>query len=124
MNSFKTLLIIILLIACMGQVASDIYTPSFVAIADSLHIRLIEVQLSMSIYMLGLALSQLVYGPLSEAFGRRLPLLAGLMILCLGGLICLFSFSIDQLILGRLIQGLGAGACIVLWRSIFKDVYS
>jgi DHA1 family bicyclomycin/chloramphenicol resistance-like MFS transporter/DHA1 family 2-module integral membrane pump EmrD-like MFS transporter len=77
----------------------------------------------MAIYMVGLALSQLFYGPLSEAFGRKAPLLVGLSILLVGNLVSLFAADISTLIAGRLIQGCGAGACVVLWRSIFRDTF-
>lgn len=123
MNSKKILFIIILFVACSAQIASDIYSPSIPAIASSLHASISSVQFSMVIYMVGLATSQLFYGPLSEGLGRKTPLILGLSILFLGNIICLFSSSISFLVVGRLIQGCGAGACSALWRSIFRDTF-
>lgn len=124
MNSKITLFIIILFVGCSAQIASDIYAPSLPAIALDFHTAIAHVQFSMAIYMFGVAISQLFYGPLSEGLGRRIPLLAGLSILLLGNLISLFAPTITILIIGRLIQGCGAGACSALWRSIFRDTFA
>lgn len=124
MKSNALLFFVIVLAVCLTQFASDIYAPSLPNIASSLYTNVDLVQWSMAIYMLGVALSQLVYGPLSEGVGRKKPLLAGLIIMLIGSLVCLFSQSIETLIWGRLIQGCGAGACAALWRSIFRDVFT
>lgn len=123
MTSKKILFPIILLVACSAQIASDIYSPSIPAIATGLHTSLAQVQFSMAIYMFGLAISQLFYGPLSEGLGRKTPLIMGLSILFFGNLVSLFAPTISILIIGRLIQGCGAGACSALWRSIFRDTF-
>jgi Bcr/CflA subfamily drug resistance transporter len=123
MNSKKAFFPLILLIGCTAQIASDIYAPSLPAIAVDLHTSITHVQFSMAIYMLGLAISQLFYGPLSEGLGRRTPLIAGLSILLFGNLVSVFAPTITILIIGRLIQGCGAGACSALWRSIFRDTF-
>lgn len=124
MNSNKFIFFIILIIGCLGQVGSDIYTPSLPAIAINLDTHINYVQWSMAIYMLGIAASQLIYGPISEGVGRKSPLLIGLIIMLIGSLICLFAPNIELLIAGRFIQGCGAGACTTLWRSIFRDRFS
>jgi Bcr/CflA subfamily drug resistance transporter len=124
LNKNFTLLIIVLLVACLAGISSDIYAPSLPAISANLGASIALVQWSMSIYMLGLSLSQLVYGPLSEGFGRKLAIMAGLLIFLFATGLCYFAPTIEILIFGRLIQGLGAGACAALWRSIFRDVFS
>ncbi|MBA2710511.1 MAG: multidrug effflux MFS transporter [Tatlockia sp.] len=113
----------ILLIACLSSIATEIYAPSLAAIAGFMHAPIEKAQFSLTIFMVGLAFSQLIYGPVSEGFGRRKPLIAGLLIFLVGSLLCAFSTSITYLLAGRLIQGLGAGACSSLWRTIFRDVY-
>ncbi len=123
MNSKKVLFPILLFVGCSAQIASDIYSPSLPAIAVDLNTSISHAQFSMAIYMLGLAISQLFYGPLSEGLGRKTPLIVGLSILLFGNLISLFAPTISILILGRLIQGCGAGACSALWRSIFRDTF-
>lgn len=123
-NSNKVLFFIIVFAACLTQFASDIYAPSLPAIAENLNTHINYVQWSMSIYMLGVAISQLIYGPISEATGRKPPMIVGLIIMCIGSLVCLWAQTIEMVIVGRLIQGCGAGACAALWRSVFRDVYS
>lgn len=123
MQSFKSFLPIILLIACLAQAASDLYLPSVPAIALYMHAHIQLVQLTIPVYLLGMSLSQLVYGPLSEGIGRRKPLMMGLMIMIVGSLICAFAPNIDTLMAGRLIQGCGAGAGAALFRSIFRDMF-
>lgn len=124
MKSHKMLFFLLLLIGCLTQFASDIYAPSLPAIAESLHAPIHLAQMSMAIYMFGVACTQLIYGPLSEGIGRRIPLSIGLAIMLLGSIICLTAPNIQLLILGRFIQGCGAGACASLWRSIFRDVFT
>lgn len=119
----KFLFPVILMVACAAQIASDIYSPSIPAIANFLHTSIAHVQFSMAIYMLGLAISQLFYGALSEGLGRKIPLVAGLIILLIGNLISVFSTTITILLFARFIQGCGAGACAALWRSIFRDTF-
>ncbi|MBX3708921.1 MAG: multidrug effflux MFS transporter [Gammaproteobacteria bacterium] len=124
MNPNNLLFLVIILAVCLTQVAADIYAPSLPAIADSLSAPIHLVQWSMAIYMLGVALSQLIYGPLSEGIGRKGPILIGLGIMIIGSGMCLLANNIDLLIAGRFVQGCGAGACAALWRSIFRDVFS
>lgn len=124
MPSKKSLFFVIVLAACLTQVASDIYTPSLPSIALSLNTSVDLVQWSMAIYMLGVALSQLIYGPISEGVGRKGPLITGLAIMLLGSAFCLFARNIEELLWGRFIQGCGAGSAASLWRTVFRDVYS
>jgi Bcr/CflA subfamily drug resistance transporter len=123
MSTQKIMFINILLVICCAQIASDIYAPSLPAIAAYFQTPVAHVQFSMTIYMYGLGISQLFYGVLSEGIGRRRTLIAGLTILFIGNLVSLFASSITVLIVGRLIQGCGAGACSALWRSIFRDMF-
>ena len=116
--------VVVLLVACLGQVASDIYAPSVPAIAHHFATAISHVQLSMALYLFGITLSLFFYGPISDALGRRPPLIVGLIIMLIGTLVCLFSTSITLLLLGRFIQGVGVGAGMGLWRSIFRDTYS
>lgn len=124
MHTKRILFLIILFVGCLGQFASDIYSPAIPAISVALKTQINLVQMSMALYMLGMALSLLVYGPLSEGFGRKSPLLIGLSIFIVGSVLCLFAPTIHALIVGRFIQGLGVGACAGLWRSIFRDVFA
>ena len=82
-----------------------------------------RVQLVLSLYLAGIAAGQLVYGPLSDRFGRRPVLIVGLAIFLFGTVLCGAAPSLDLLILGRVLEGLGACAGIVLARAIIRDVY-
>lgn len=123
MNKLRFLFVYVALIACLTSIATDIYAPSLPTIAKVMDVPITWAAFSLSIFMVGLALSQLIYGPLSEGFGRRMPLISGLLIFMVGSICCLLAKNISFLVLGRLVQGFGAGACSSLWRSIFRDVY-
>lgn len=117
----KRLFLLVLTIASIGQVAADLYLPSLPAISQSLNTTVNLTQLSVSAYMYG-ACSLFLYGIFSDAFGRRWPVIIGLIIMIIGGIICVFAPSIHILILGRVLQGIGAGASFAVTRSILRDV--
>ena len=73
------LLSVMILVACLTGFASDIYTPSFSNMAQDFCVPIYNIQSSMVIFMLGVSISQLIYGPLSEIIGRRIPLTIGLV---------------------------------------------
>src|SRR4051794_5043621 len=82
-----------------------------------------RVQLVLSLYLAGIAAGQLVYGPLSDRFGRRPVLIAGLALFLFGTLLCGLAPSLEFLVAGRVLQGVGACAGVVLARAIIRDVY-
>jgi len=122
MNSKPLLMFILLLLGCFPQIASDIYAPALSVIASDMMVHVNLVQMSMAVFMFGFAFSQLIYGPISEGFGRRPIMLVGLLIALVGTVICLMAPNIDVLIAGRLVQGLGAGSS-TLFRSIMRDSF-
>ncbi len=114
----------VLVLMNIGSVATDIYLPSFPSIEVALHTPRSWVQLSLSLYLLALALSQLFYGPLSDKIGRRKIAQLGLMVSLFGTVLCMCSLDMFFLILGRILQGMGLGAGTALGRAIMRDVYS
>jgi Bcr/CflA subfamily drug resistance transporter len=112
-----------LLLVTLGQFAIDIYLPSLPAMVVDLGATKSAVQQTLSFFLIGFAFSQLIYGPLSERFGRRIVLLIGLLIFIGGALGAYFAHTVDFLIIMRLIQGLGIGAANVLCRAILRDLY-
>jgi DHA1 family bicyclomycin/chloramphenicol resistance-like MFS transporter/DHA1 family 2-module integral membrane pump EmrD-like MFS transporter len=116
--------LVIVLSGCLAGISSEIYIPSLPAISDDLKITIDEAQYTIAIFMLGLSISQLIYGPISDVIGRRLPLIIGILIMISGSFICFYTTNITTLLLGRFIQGLGAGAGASLWRAIFRDSFN
>lgn len=111
------------LLSCMGQVSSDVYLPALPIISHDLNTTTHAVQLSIALYFFGFAVSHLVYGPISDSAGRKLPLMIGIFICIVGTVLCQTAKTIAILDLGRFIQGLGAGAAATIYRSILSDCY-
>lgn len=123
-KNILTIFLMILMIGTLPQISTDLYTPSIPAIAQSFAVPVNWVQMSLSLFVVTQAITQLFYGPLSDGIGRRKTLLIGFFIAIIGSGVCLFASNIEMLLLGRLIQGLGAGACSALFRSIFRDSFT
>lgn len=108
-------------VTAIGPLSIDMYLPAFLAIADDLGTPRGAVERTLPMFLVGLAIGQLAYGPLSDRFGRRAPLLAGLGIYVVGTIGCAFAGSIDQLTVWRLVQALGGGAGMVVSRAVIRD---
>ena len=80
-------------------------------------------QVSLACYLLALGISGLIYGPLSDYFGRKPILYLGYSIFLVGTILVICSFDIEIFLIGRLIQGLGAGSPVVIARAIYRDQY-
>ncbi len=112
------------LLIAVGAFAIDLYIPSFPSIARDLHASPGRVQLSMTGYFLSLAIGQVFYGPLSDAVGRRRPILLGLALFALASAAAAVAPSIDALIAARFFQGLGAAATAVVPMAVIRDQYT
>lgn len=125
MTTKKSFLFFIFLffISCLGQISSDVYLPALPIIQHAFHTTEHQMQLSLAIYMFGFSISHLLYGPASDHIGRKNPLIVGIGICILGAILCRFATHIDIFILGRFLQGTGAGAGAVLFLSITRDSY-
>lgn len=106
-----------------GPISLDLYLPAFPSMAESLGVQVGDVQLTMSAYLLGLALGQLVYGPLSDRFGRKPPLIAGLILYTVASLLCVLAPSLPMLVALRVLQALGGCAPIVISRAVVRDCF-
>lgn len=121
-NNFK-IIVILCLISSLGRFVLDSYLPSLPAISDQFSISDATTQLTLTVYLLGFSLSQLIYGPLSDRIGRRIVILCGLFIFLGGSFICSIATSPGVLLISRFITGSGAGACGVLNRAIASDCF-
>ncbi len=111
------------MLTALGPLSTDLYLPSLPAMAKTLGTDLARVQLTLSVYLLAFALSQIVYGPVADRMGRRPVILAGLALYCVASAACAFATSIDMLIAARALQAIGAAGPIVLGRAIVRDIY-
>ncbi len=116
---------ILLLVAltAFGPVSTDLYLPSLPDMTRVFATDVSRVQLTLSAFIAGFAVAQLILGPLSDRYGRRPVLLAGIGFYLAASVFCLFAPSIGMLILGRFLQALGGCAGPVLARAIVRDSY-
>jgi len=124
MTNNKLFLIILILVACASQLATDIYIPAIVTIAHQMHTTTEHIELSIPIYLAGTASTQLIYGAISEGLGRKPPLVFGMCVMTIGSVVCALASNPTMLLVGRLIQGIGGGAATSLWRPMLRDVFS
>ncbi len=123
MPGYTRIIILLCLISSLGRFVLDSYLPSMPAIGAYFGISSAGTQYTLTLYLLGFSLSQLIYGPLSDHYGRRKIIIAGLAIFILGNLACALAATPGALLAARLIAGIGAGACGVLNRAIASDCF-
>lgn len=110
-------------LTALGPLSTDMYLPSLPAMTKALGTDIPSVQLTLSAYMFGFALGQIVYGPLSDRNGRRPVLLAGMALYVAASLVAATAWSIEALIAMRFVQAFAACAPVVIGRSIVRDLY-
>ena len=114
---------LLVLITSTSALALAIITPSLPGIGESFSVTPESAQRVLTVYLLMVGLGQLIFGPVSDRFGRRLTLLAGLGLYLLGSVLASFAPNLEFLVLARFIQGLGASAAMVLPRVIINDTH-
>lgn len=117
------LLALLMAMTAIGPLTLNILVPAVPNLVAVMNTDPGTVQLTISLYLLGLAVSQLALGPLSDRFGRRPVVLAGLTLTFVASLAALAAASIGELILARVIQALGASTGLVIGRAIIRDLY-
>ncbi|MGR6919207.1 multidrug effflux MFS transporter [[Actinomadura] parvosata] len=115
---------LLLLLTIFGPISMDLYLPVLPALTIELDAATSTAQLTVTACLIGLALGQLIAGPLSDRFGRRLPLHVGVAAYIATSLLCAVSPSIELLVGARLVQGLAGGAGIVIAQAAGRDLYS
>ncbi len=121
-ESFTVVALLTLAVA-LGPLSTDLYLPSLPAIGHYFLADVAPTQLTLSVFLVGFAVSQLVYGALSDRFGRRRVMLAGFVIFLAASVVCALASSLEMLILGRFLQSLGVCAGPVLGRAVVRDVF-
>jgi len=114
--------LLILTMGC-GAVGLTIISPSLKSVAEEFDVDSATAQFLLSGYFIAIASSQLIYGPMSDRYGRRKPLLIGMVLYAMGGILGVYAASITTLIYARILQGLGAAATVSIVRAIINDSY-
>ncbi|MCA1024773.1 Bcr/CflA family efflux MFS transporter [Cytobacillus sp. FSL W7-1323] len=112
------------MLATLGPLNIDMYLPSFPSIASDLETSASMVQLSLTACLIGLAVGQLVIGPISDAKGRRKPLLISILLFAGASFLCAVAPNITTLVIARFLQGATASAGVVLSRAVVRDTFS
>lgn len=111
-------------LGALGPLANDMYVPSLPALSHDLGASASQAQLTLSGFILGLALGQVIAGPISDSHGRRWPLLIGLAVYALTSFLCIITPSIGLLILLRFVQGVAGATGVALALAMVSDLYA
>lgn len=114
---------ILSLLTALEPLCIDMYLPGFIQIADAFSTPISSVQISLSTFLGGFAIGQLIWGPLADRFGRKKPILLSLFIFILASIACLFVTSIEQLWAVRFIQAIGGCGGVVISRALVTDYF-
>jgi len=126
MKEQKNYFILVLILGALSTISPfsvDMYLPAFPAIAESLSTSISNVQLSLTSYLIGIAIGQLFYGPLLDKFGRKKPLYIGLWIYVVTSIGCSFTSSVESLIFMRFMQAVGGCVGMVAAQALVRDIF-
>ena len=124
MMSYKIYLLILLgALSAFGPFVTDMYLPSLPSMVVDYDTSVSMVQMGLSFSMLGLALGQLLFGPLSDKYGRRRPVIVAMIVFCISTLACVFAPTIEAFVALRLVQGVSGAGGIVISRSVATDTF-
>ncbi|MBB4931069.1 DHA1 family bicyclomycin/chloramphenicol resistance-like MFS transporter [Lipingzhangella halophila] len=123
-RSVVLLVFVLGVLSATSSLATDLYLPAFPDIAADLNATESQIQLTLTAVMVGLALGQLVIGPLSDRWGRRRPLLVGTAMFALSSLLCMTVTSPEMFSALRFVQGIAAAAGMVIARAVVRDTFS
>ncbi|WNV08363.1 multidrug effflux MFS transporter [Tardiphaga sp. 709] len=124
MSAFTRNAIVLGLLSAVGPFAIDMYLPALPAITADLHTTTSATQMTLIAFFIAFGLCQIAYGPLSDVYGRKAPLYAGLTLFIAGSIGCALAPGVAWLIAFRFIQGLGAAAMGVIPRAIIRDLHT
>lgn len=110
-------------LTALPPLSLDMYLPALPEVGEALHIPAASAQLTLTACLLGLAVGQLIAGPMSDRFGRRAPLLIGMVVYVIAGVACALAPTAGTLTVFRLVQGLAGAAGVVIARAVVRDMY-
>src|SRR3954471_8699911 len=114
----------VIFLTAIAPLATDMYVPAFPRVAGDLSATATQVQLTLTTFFVGMALGQLIGGPVSDQRGRRRPLLGALVVMSLASVVCALSPSVAVMMIARLVQGFSGGWAMVIARSLVVDLAS
>lgn len=123
-SSFIRNAVVLGLLSAVGPFAIDMYLPALPAIAADLHATTATTQMTLTMFFIAFGLCQIAYGPLSDVYGRKPPLYAGLALFTLGSVGCALAPGVGWLVGFRIVQGMGAAAMGVIPRAIIRDLHT
>lgn len=120
-SSSLTFILILSALMAITSLSTDIYLPAMPVMAKDLHG---DVELTIGGFLIGFCIAQLIWGPISDHFGRRMPLFIGMAIFIVGSIGCAFATNIEQIVFWRVFQALGACTAPMLARAMIRDLFS
>lgn len=117
------LLTILTMMSIAGLIGSDVYLPALPTIGLYFHQTNQMMQITLGIYLFGLSVSQLIYGPLSDKFGRKIPVNVGIILYFLSSIVCTVTDNFHLFLMARFLQGVGACAGLTIGRAIIGDLF-
>ncbi|TDB66869.1 multidrug effflux MFS transporter [Arundinibacter roseus] len=122
-RELKKIILLLGVLSALGPFSIDMYLPGFPAIAADLNTSIAEVGYSLTSYFIGISVGQLLYGPIVDRFGRKIPILFGLTLYTLAAVACAWAPSIEWLIGLRMLLALGGCAGMVAGRAVVRDLF-
>ncbi|WP_221393088.1 multidrug effflux MFS transporter [Dyadobacter sp. NIV53] len=120
---YSFIILILGSLATISPFSIDMYLPGFPTIANDLNTTIDKVQLSLTSYLIGICIGQILYGPLLDRFGRKIPLYAGLILYVIASIGCAMTSSVDELILMRFFQAMGGCVGLVASQALVSDLF-
>lgn len=117
------LTLLLTLLVSFGPLSVDLFVPSMPEIARVMQTRGGEIQLTISLYLMGFAAGQIACGPISDRYGRKPAILGSFVLYCLGSLLCLGAPNFETLVAGRIVQAFGVSGSVVATRAMVRDMY-
>lgn len=124
MNSLFRTALVLGLLSAIGPFSIDMYLPAMPQIVEDLAAPATQVQLTISLYFLAFGVAQFIWGPIADAYGRRLPLILGISLFAVASVACALAPSVEWLIAARFLQGIGGASVGVVPRAVVRDRYT